>query len=572
MSSQPLIKTAKFAEINPDEDANLAHAVYDSYSAIVDEDGSHLDEDAAWLREQRLTHKSLHWLYRPSVVMVGFTIFMIAFAGSSAEGTRQMVVLKLACNSILQGSNREYCDPAETQVLVSSLQQAFSVARGIATIVASGKVGPLSDKYGRKIFLIGVVVFIILGALVRYTLMSTYPTLQFGPMVATEFLANFSGGGLTLVTLANCYVSDIAETNQRTYYMGINVASLFVGMSSGPLIGNLIIGFFKRKIPKVSGPGATYGPNLTSADFAPLRFEILVLLLVLLFIMFVLPESRSEHARRMSRSLSSTPSLSSLTRPQKPSRIQEFWASVNFLRPMRLLFYPKDSVHRSRHKSITRTRIAVMILAVTDCLTSSFGAALGEIFVLYGVYTFKWTAVDIGHLMAITCASRAVVLIFLSPVLTYNVFQKTLGFVPSKRRFDKIDYGVVMIALTFDCVGQIFLGTSKSSGVFLGSLVLTAVSCLAMPAVNSAIVKFYPESKMGEVFGGLAIVKNIFSIISPVAVLALYKTAVSKWNCPQVLFLGFAGFFALSGLLMTVAIVVLQGVDAEASEAEDEVR
>lgn len=567
MSSQPLIKPTKFAETNTDADTAISHAAYDSYAAVVEENNEHLDEDASWLRDQRRLHKSLHWLYRPSVVMVGVSIFLFAFAISSAEGTRQMIQFKLACNSIRESSGQEYCDPAKTQVLILSLQQAFSLALGIAMIVALGKVGPLSDKYGRKIFLTGIIVFQMIGKFSRYTLMTNYPTLQFALMVGTECLANFFGGILTIITLANCYVSDIAEASQRTYYLGINMASLFVGMSTGPLVGNFIISIFK-KLSLEAGPDAKYGPNLSSADFAPLRFELIVLLLLFLFVAFVLPESRGQTARRMSRSLSSAGLVSSLRPLLKPTKMDKFMETFNFLRPLRLIFYPKDSVHRLRHKSIGRTRIAVLLLILTDCFISSLAAALGEVYVLYGIYTYKWTAIDIGHLMAITCSSRAVILIILSPLLTYNLFQKTFGLVPNKRRFDKIDYGIVMIAFIFECAGQFLISVSTSGKFFLACLVLNSVACLATPAINSAIVKFYPESKIGEVFGAMAIVKNIFSIVSPVLILGLYKTSVSKWNYPQIIFIILSGVFFFLGALMTFAVVTLNKADAEALEAD----
>ncbi|KAM9920771.1 hypothetical protein OXX59_006971 [Metschnikowia pulcherrima] len=566
MSTLPL--KAKFTENGIDEDAMGGQAVLETYSAVLDDDNS-LDEDASWLRDQRVSHKTLHWLRRPSVAMVGFVILLFAFATGTAEGTRQLVVLKLACNSLRAESGLKACDPASTQVLVSGLQQAYSVARGIAIIVASGKVGPLSDKHGRKVFLIGIVMFSIIGNFARYALTTTYPTLQFRAMVATEFLANFSGGGLTVLTLANCYVSDIADASQRTYYMGLNIASLFIGMSTGPLVGNFVITYAKGGQRAASEPQAKYGPDMTQADFAPLRFEIVVLLFLLVFVVFILPESRGETARRMSRSLSKTPSRASL-RPEEMKREGNHWQSLNFLRPIRLIFYPKDSVHRSRHRGIIRTRIAVILLVMTDCFISSLGAALGEVYVLFGVFKYNFNAVDIGHLMAVTCASRAVALVIVSPVLTFNVFQNFLGFVPNKRRFDGIDYGVVTFAFVFEILGQLCLSRASNGLLFLACLVLNAFSCLAMPALHSSIVKFYPESKLGEVFGGMAIVKNVFMVASPVAVLALYKTAVANWESAQALFLIFAGVYAVLILLMTFVIVTLKGVDAEALEAEEQ--
>ncbi|OBA22675.1 hypothetical protein METBIDRAFT_19161, partial [Metschnikowia bicuspidata var. bicuspidata NRRL YB-4993] len=537
-------RASRFLQANPEQAAVLSHAAHDSYSAIVDDESALLDEDATWLRDQRRHHKSLHWLRRPSVVMMGTVIFLIAFATASAEGTRQMIQLRLACNSVKARTQQDVCDAGQTQVLVLSLQQAYSVARGVAVMVALGKVGPLSDRHGRKVFLVAALLCAAAGLLAKYTLMALYATLPARLLVAVELVLNCAGGSLAVLTLANCYVSDIAEAHQRTYYMGINVACFFAGMSTGPVAGNAVLAFFRRHAPAASQPAATYGPGLGGADFAPLRLELWLFFGILAFAVFVLPESRGAAARRMSRSLSLALLKALLRAAAPPRRRDAVCRSLNFLRPVRLVFYPRDSVHRLRHRAIARTRVAVLLLVVAECLITSFGAAMGEVYILYGVYRFQWAASDIGRLMAVTCLGRAVMLVVVSPVLTRNVCQGRLGLRPNRRRFDKIDFAVVVLAFACECAGHLGLGAARSGAVFLGCLVFNSVSCVAAPALNSAIIKFYPEAKIGEVFGGIAIVKNVFSIVCPVAILALYKTALSRWNYPQVIFLVLAGVFA----------------------------
>lgn len=566
MAQPPVKNKARFSETNPDEDAILEQAVQDTYSAVAGDDES-LDESAAWLRAERSNHKSLHWLQRPSIYMIGMAVALFSFATSAGEATRQMIQFKLACNSILESSGVEVCDPRDTQVLVLSLQQAFSIALGIATIVALGKVAPLSDKYGRKTFLLLILLFQLLGKLSRYIIMSRYPTLQFALMVATEALANCFGGLMTILMLSNCYASDIADVLQRPFYLGIIMACFFVGLSTGPLAGNALLAYFRDRPQSNTGkPHANYGHNIFSQDFMPLRLEACIILTCLLFVAFVVPESRGENARRMSRSLSRSLLIKSLRPLEQPTGWRRALKVFNFLRPIRLVFYPKDSVNRSRHATIASQRIAVIILVMADCLLSSLAVVIGEIYVLYGIYQFGWTAKDIGTLMALGCSSRAFSLVVLAPLLNKKVLRGIFGLRVNQRRFDLIDYWSVAFAFGIEVVGQFCLTFTPTGGIYLMLLVMNAFSSVATPAINSAVVKFFPESKTGEVFGSMALVKNIFSILSPVAFLGVYKFLLSAYSAPQFIFMMFAGIFLLVLLLITYVIIILERLDMDREE------
>lgn len=560
--SQPLLRKEKFAHANPDLEAQLQHAVLDTYSAVVDEAADDLDEDAAWLREQRVTHRSLHWLRRPLVIMIGLCLFLFAFATSSAESTRQMVTFKLACNYVLKQNGSGACDPTSTQVLVSGLQQAYAIAGGITTLFALGKIGPLSDQYGRRIFIILIGLLQSLGKLLRYLVMTRWPELQFGWMVVTEIIANMCGGVITLVTLSNCYVSDIAEAHQRTYYLGINIAMLFVGLSTGPLAGNLLLsvalklGMSKSSIPeKISENISVLSSHVAPADpvpyssiekheFVPLKVEIGILLTVLLFVLFVLPELRSENARRKSRSLSrSLLVLSFDAAVEEQSKSSKFFEIFNFLRPLRLMAYPKDLVLRLRHNSMKPNRLAVVVLIVAECMMTSISMPMGEIYVLYGIFKFGWTAQNLGVLLAVACLSRAFALVVVSPLISKKVFQQKLKLQINTKRFDHVDYAMIAFSFLCEFLGMVCLSFAPTGTIFLSLMVLNSLGALANPALNSAVVKFFPELKIGELFGAIALLKNVLQVIVPVALLAVYKGALTRWQLPQIVFLSVAGFF-----------------------------
>lgn len=545
--SQPL--KAQFGAMNPNADATLEHAANDAYAAVLD--SADADEDVVWLREQRLLNKLLHFLRRPSVVMIGFCLFLHAFASSSAELLRQMIQFKLACTLV---DRNGACSPAETQMVVSNLQQLFALASGVTTIFALGKVGPWLDQYGRRVFIVLILACQLLGKALRFGVMRHFPSLQIAPMVLTEIAANLCGGVVTMATLASCYVSDIAETHQRIYFLGINIASFFVGLLTGPLAGNLLL--------RVSQPDSVEEVDSTQIlphEFVPLKFELLLLAAVLLFSIFVLPELRSEKARKKSRSL--LRSLLMLSLPEV--RISKFFQTFTFLRPVRLIAYPDDVVPRLRAQSAHKVRRVVMILILADCLLLSLAMPLGELYVLYSIYRFQWLAKNLGHLLAVTCSLRAVVLIVVSPIINHKVLQGLFKLPVNKFQFDRIDYSMVLLAVTVEVVGLVSLAFVPTGALFLVCLSFMAFGTLAGPALNSLVVKFYPELMIGELFGGMALVRNVCTIVTPLLLLGFYKRAIRYWNAPEVVFIVVAALFAVGLACITYAKYVLDSVEPQ---------
>lgn len=563
---------AKFQNQPQEEDAILGHAAIDTYSALVGGEDDNLDEEASWLREQRAAHKSFHWLRRPLVITIGLCLFVFAFSLLMAESLRQMIQFQLACNTVADRSTGSgSCDRAQTQVLVSSLHQAYSVASGVTMIFALGMVGPLLDKYGRKPFLAAIPVMQAAGKFMRLFVMQKYPLLQFNKMVVSEVVANLCGGIITFVTLTLCYVSDIAEAHQRTYFLGLTMASLFIGLLTGPLFGNLLLLVSSRNSKLVGDAenalALDLAPSLQSLQsfqFLPLRVEASVLLALSIAIIFVLPELRLKLARRMSRTL--LRSLLTLLLPNvdalRASSRYSFFSVFPFLRPLRLLAYPKDSINTLRHESASTYRWVVLALIICECLMTSFAMPLGEVFVLYGIYQFGWTAQNLGHLMATGCSCKAVALIVLSPLITKNVFQKRLGLSVDKKHFDGVDFSTAVLAFGSDGLAMIFLAFAPSGSSFLFGIALTALGTLAAPAMSSAAVKYYPESKMGEVFGAMALLKNLLGICVPFMLLSIYKNSLAWWDFPQAVFYFMTGLFGACVLVLVYARRILEKEEA----------
>ncbi|KAG7661973.1 uncharacterized protein J8A68_004473 [[Candida] subhashii] len=539
--------------ISPSTD--LETSVEAVYEALIDDDidnnnhdhDEELNEDVLWLREQRDKNKTLHWLRRPSVLMIASIIFLLAFGSFSGESTRQIITLKLACNYL----GKDSCNREAAQVLMSNLQLGYSISISMITLVASGKVGPLSDLYGRKVFIVIIVVFFFIGRAAKFALMYNYDSLKFVPMILTEIITNFGGGTICILALANCYISDVTEPHERIYSLGISMASVFLGVSIGPLVGNLIVSLNSSAAPK----DIQMAVDIPRSDFAPLKFELFIFTIVVFLTVFVLPESRSEKARKKSRSMSvsSSTELNLQQELEQPNWFIKFTRMINFLKPLKLLTLPSEIVLPQNKHRINKDRTALIILVLIDCMLASLAMSFGEIGILYGMYNFNWNQQDIGHFLAIGCASRATVLIVLSPIINHKIFQKGFGFKVFKKQFDMIDFSMILTGLVFESTGFIGYSMSKSSVHFFVFCVVCGFGTLISPAINSSIVKFYPESKTGELFGALALIKNLFGLVMPVLFLTMYKYSLSRWHRANLVFIIAGGLMMLCGFALLIA-------------------
>lgn len=537
--------------LNADPEVVIESAVNEAYEniehAVDDDDDFDEDEDAIDLRELRLANKSIQWFKRPSVLLISLVTFLLAFASSSGESTRQVIQYKLACNLL---ANNGVCNPVDTQVLISNFQIVTTISQGIMASVAALKIGFLSDQYGRKPFIIAIACMFTIGKMAKFTVMYNFSTFQFKLMILCDLIASTCGGILSLVAITNCYISDVVEVQQRIHSLGIGFASLFLGLSTGPLVGNLILKLGTRK-QDFTTTSFDVSKAISKSDYLPLKFEIFICCLVICYATLILPESRSEKARQKSRTLSIT-SLNSI------ENTDNSWLhQLNFLKPLKLLFIPQSLKPRLSKSNLRNQRIAVILLVISECMIASMGIAMGEVFILYGLYKFDWDSTDIGHLLAAACSSKAIALIVLSPIINHKILQNGLGFKVFKKQYDMIDFSMAFVGVSLESVLFVFIGLASSDSIFLLCIVLTCFGSLASPTMNSAILKFYPESKFGELFDALALLKNLCQLIGPFSFLTIYKTSLSKWNKPELIFYVCSGFFGVVAINQLIIKLVL---------------
>lgn len=594
--STPLFSKPNATDHHRDPDDLLETAVTDAYVGFLDDDDDDddVDDEVLWIREQREQNKTLPWMKRPSVWMICLCTFLGSLATSAADPTRTGMIFKLSCNSLMEKNKTSTCSPEETQVLVSNLSLATTLSMGIITMLVSGKVGTLSDIYGRKLFVSVIIGSMILGKTILFFALHHFNTLPFYSIVTGDLVASLGGGIITLIALTNSYISDVVEAHERIYSLGLSIASLYIGLSIGPMVGNFLLTVPKKFLdkphlsPEMSEMKEIYASSLkviSSTEFIPLRFEIGLLAIVFIYCVFVLPESRSEKARHRSRTLSrvlmsdirqfreegNECDRSPFDQVEQDSNCKNtvlgpFYKLLDFFRPLVLLTLPADAVNPNRRYRIKKDRLAVIILVLIDCVNFGFSTAFANITVLYGLYKFNWTSIDIGHFMTVACSSRAIVLIVLSPMITHTLFHKKMQFKIFKRQFDMVDFSICFLGLSVEFFGFVLVYFARSSVALFVVFALQSIGSLSGPTLNSAIIKHYPESKVGAYFGAISILKNALSLISPLIFVSFYKMSITEWHQPQLVF---ALFALISFIFLSMLVILKRLLNLDSNTTED---
>jgi len=151
---------------------------------------------------------------------------------------------------------------------LGSIIAAFSITRGLFQPI----VGSLSDRWGRKGFLV--------GGLLVYTLVGLALPEAASVAHLVAIRAFHGVGSAMIVPIAMAYVSDMAPLGREGRYMGMLNIAIFIGIGGGPLLGGVFADLW----------------GMASAFYAMAALSFMALLLVL-FQMPVLKETESHRLR-----------------------------------------------------------------------------------------------------------------------------------------------------------------------------------------------------------------------------------------------------------------------------------
>ncbi len=125
---------------------------------------------------------------------------------------------------------------------VSAAQVGLTIAAfGLARLFLNIPVGLASDRFGRRLVLVGGPLVVAVGSVLSATAGDLWQLLIW------RFLAG--AGSAMYMTGAAAYLTDIADSGNRARMMGLNQGSLLFGTSLGPAVGGLVAEFTNYQAP-----------------------------------------------------------------------------------------------------------------------------------------------------------------------------------------------------------------------------------------------------------------------------------------------------------------------------------
>lgn len=463
----------------------------------------------------------------PSVAVVSGVYVMLALSTMSAS-VQQYIVFNKACESNMVDGK---CNAIDNQILVASYQQMNEVIRKVCLIIALTFIGRLSDLYGRKplIFATAASYFISL-------LIYTYATyfcygLKLKTLLFASFVRSTFGDLSACISLVNSYICDITTLQNRKTAMSQLIAVLFIFQTVGQFVGSMILAVGKTK-------GYTEEEN----EFIPL-FGSLGLAFLLVLYCTVLPESLSKQE------INQLPAIDfkafSFESVQKSLKHQ----AIEVVGQIKLLGLPDEYIPENLKPKSKELRHLVLLLAAFLIFGFVVEEGLGPVLIQYTIYKFKWDAEAIANFIMVSSISSSFVLVVVFPYVNNVIFAKVLGFKYLEGQLDSADFFTISLSIVSEILGNIFIGLSQTTTQIFTAVCLSSFQATLIPCLNSAITKFYPNSKTAEVLMCIGFLTNVAGLVIPPLYLQLYKYSLGNGH-PEF------GFFVTASIY-TVLLGVL---------------
>ena len=392
---------------------------------------------------------------------------------------------------------------------------------GLLSAVTSPKLGSLSDRYGRKKIMAGM----ILGLLVSETitlLTATYPDILPVQWLLFGFVFDGLAGSFTAgMAVTFAYASDCTPPARRKVVFGWLHGCLFGGIALGPILGGYI----------VKGSG-----EIVTIFYVTLACHCLYFF----FLALLLPESLTLQRQVAAREKNYSEVVRGYSRTWV-SYIHSSLIGSNLLGPLSIL-YPTGA------GSSDALRRNLMLLAAVD--TAMFGVAMGSmtVVIIYSEYILRWGNFETNVFVSIVNIFRVSVLLLLLPLIS-RVFKsrKARTSMQQNSGSDTLDLFIIRVAVFFDFVGYIGYATAKTGPLFILSGTIASIGGMGPPTLSAALTKHVPQDRTGEVLGAMGLLHALARVVAPTIFNLIYSLTVA--SMPQTVFICLSAVFGAAFVL-----------------------
>ncbi|KAJ5056739.1 hypothetical protein J3E72DRAFT_221417 [Bipolaris maydis] len=512
------------------EDAPLLRTSADDYgSAHGDE---HNDSEEQWAGHADF--RGLPWWKRPSIywLLPPFLLFTTAFGGIIVPKIN--LIMDLVCEDYYATLQTDPIsspmDPGQDRCqsdVISSRSSLFllyaSLCSGLLSAIISPKIGALSDRYGRKKFMIANTCGTLLGEIITILAAKFPETVHVNWILVGYCFEGISGSFIVGMACAHSYASDVVAPQKRNVAFSYFHACLFGGIAIGPVLAGYIINAREKAVGK------------TEAVLLIFYMALGAHLFFIAFLTFFVPESLSKARQEAARE-------------KYQEEIERNEPTADWINQLRSvdLFGPLKILWPTGPGTSSAVRWNLVLLAATD--TIMFGVAMGAMSVVL-VYTrrqFDWHEFESGRFTTIVNSCRVFSLLVILPVVT-RIFRGKNGAAKTRSSgSDLFDLSIIRAAILFDMMGYLGFALVRRGELFALSGALASIGGIGSPTLGAALTKHVPQDQVGQLLGATGLLHAVARVMGPTIFNGIYSATVGTYR--QTVFVSLAATFGLAFL------------------------
>ncbi|XP_038074115.1 proton-coupled folate transporter-like [Patiria miniata] len=495
----------------------------------------------------RTVMESLH------VVTVEPIMFVLSMTNYMRTPASQLLVLHKVCiqsyNDTVCGDVDEKSAAVENDVQANAAHWNFllKMALFIPGAIVSSLYGPLSDRLGRRMFLIIPSLGSILGA-VSFLFQTYFPMMPLDYLIASEIAVGLSGNVVTAYIIAKSYLCDVTDGTNRTKRLGVMKAMSHIGGPIGAFLSGVLIDM---------------------KGFAPVYFILAgIHVLVVLYVVFWLEETvdyesdqelssggdEDDTSEDEERAEDEEIETKGKEEPQAGQEKVEKEGEADDGKRERFWGETRDSIRQSFRevwKSLRsmllvcfRERLGcrrkyLLLAMLIGIIHNICSTAEMDLIVLYTKHSpLNWTATTIGVFISVRTALKAATLVLGLPAIFKIV----------KNHSMQLDLGLTSIGIISTSAALTMIAFAKSTTVMMIAAAVGMLVSFPSVTITSIKSKLVEPQEYGSLFAVTALIQTLTSVASSGLFNNLYAALLPIW--PGLPFLVTVGFYALSLLLV----------------------